>query len=145
MRKTLIVVTVIFLALVAIASYRNTGFWDDKALSYSNLKRERYNPPKKQNVTLVIQYSNDRMETYQAQSDVGDTAFNLLRTTAFLEEFDMYAGEDKLNPVLESIGGYENNDEYEWIYTLNDKDATEDPDNQIIADGDVVKFIYVRK
>lgn len=124
--------------------YQSTGFWSKHSLSYSNMTREPYVPPKKISVRLTIKYPDDTVETYDTEADEGDTAFNLLRTVAAKEEFNLETTEvpNSQEILVNKIRDTENVDGSNWNYEINGEPQSVNPNTREIKQGDTITYIY---
>ncbi len=144
MKKALYSIALIILVFTFFAISDKRGFWSEKALVYSNMTREPYVPPKKISVRLTIVYDKTHSETYDTQADEGDTAFNLLRTVAAKEGFDLEIANVPNSPeiIVEQIRDTRNVDGANWNYEINGEPQSVNPNTRKIKQGDTVTFIY---
>ncbi len=144
MNKYLSLLLILVAIFVFFAANQSTGFWSRHSLTYSNMTREPYVPPKKIAVRLTIKYPDETSETYDTEADERDTAFNLLRTVAAIEEFNLEVTEipNSQDIIIEQIRETENVDGSNWNYEINGVPQSVNPNTREIKQGDTVTYIY---
>lgn len=142
MKKLVIFILIICGILLLNAKLTHKGFFDGKALTYSNLTREPYKPPVKIPVRLTILYEPGNFMTFDTEADEGDSAFNLIRTIAAIEKIDMETETTASGIVVTSINGVTNSTDGTWHYYVNEEMQNIDPDTRIIKANDTVEWRF---
>jgi len=137
MNRTTYLILIIICLIFLNAYVTKSGFWDGRSTTYSNLTREPYVPPKKINNTLIITYNDKESVKFEAESDAGDSIFNLLRTAAAKENINIVT--DKDGKVM-SINNVKDSASLPWSYYVNNQVQTADPNENILKDKDEIEW-----
>jgi KaiC/GvpD/RAD55 family RecA-like ATPase len=118
----------------------------EKALDYPRRTFEqvkRILGKKEIKTTLVLEFSEDEIDTYSLLQAEPATAFTLLEKIAQEEGIELVTKKYDFGILVESIGGEENTKERAWIYFVNGKAGEVASDQYELSDGDVVEWRYV--
>jgi len=94
-------------------------------------------------VTTTIDFGDENKITYQEKNFNEKTAYDLLKKTAEVNNFEIKVKQYDFGVFVEEIDERKNTNEKAWIYFLNSVSATTAADTYIVQSGDLIEWKYI--
>jgi len=94
-------------------------------------------------VTTIVDFGDENKVTYLEKNSTNLTAYDLLKKTAEVNNFEIKVKQYDFGVFVEEIDGRKNTNEKAWIYFLNSVSATAAADTYIVQHGDLIEWKYI--
>jgi len=129
--------------ILTIAFVAGIGFYLNKSKISLQLDQKQTVEQKK-DVKTVIDFGNGNKITYQEKDFNNLTAYDLLKKTAEVNNFEIKVKQYDFGVFVEEIDGRKNTNEKAWIYFLNTVSATTAADKYIVESDDLIEWKYIK-
>ena len=94
-------------------------------------------------VTTIVDFGDENKVTYLEKNSTNLTAYDLLKKTAEVNNFEIKVKQYDFGVFVEEIDGRKNTNEKAWIYFLNTVSATTAADKYIVESDDLIEWKYI--
>ena len=93
---------------------------------------------------FIINYGDGNLVTTSFVPRPGQTVFEALREVSEEKDIVLETQQYDFGVFVKAIGGYQSSAEMAWIYFINGNSGQVAADNQVITNGDLVEWKYVK-
>ncbi|MFH1971530.1 MAG: DUF4430 domain-containing protein [Patescibacteria group bacterium] len=94
-------------------------------------------------VTTTIDFGDENKITYLEKDFTNLTAYDLLKKTAEVNNFEIKVKQYDFGVFIEEIDGRKNTNEKAWIYFLNAESASTGADKYTVQPDDLIEWKYI--
>ncbi|MBU0998539.1 DUF4430 domain-containing protein [Patescibacteria group bacterium] len=128
--------------ILTIAFIAGIGFYFNNSNTSFKLDQKQV-VEKTNNVTTIIDFGDENKITFQEKDFNEKTAYDLLKKTSEVNNFEIKVKQYDFGVFVEEIDGRKNTNEKAWIYFLNSVSATTAADTYLVSPGDLIEWKYI--